>query len=93
MGGHPVTPRLAGPEGNPCDAVYRRPRADGCRGGRLAVATGRKEAYDKAVQTAEDATEVAEQATQEADRASREATQQSQTADRATRERYGWPSS
>jgi len=77
-----------GPEGNPAVTLYIVGLGLMAVGAVVSpLLTGRKEAYHKAVQTAEDATEVAEQATQEADRASREATQQSQTADRATRER------
>jgi len=85
----------SGPEGNPAVSLYIVGLALMAVGAVAApLLTGRKEAYEEAVRTAEAATETAERATREAEDASRtaqEATEtaqrQTEAAQRATRER------
>ncbi|MDT3434096.1 DUF1508 domain-containing protein [Haloarcula sp. 1CSR25-25] len=85
----------AGPEGNPAVTLYIVGLGLMAVGAVVSpLLTGRKEAYEEAVRTAQEATVLAEQsardadqASRDADRASEEAHQQTQAAEQATRER------
>jgi len=77
-----------GPEGNPAVTLYIVGLGLMAVGAVVSpLLTGRKEAYDEAIRTAQEATESAEQSSREAEEASRTASEQSEVAEQASRER------